>query len=451
MKKTLIQNATLVNEGRTAQGSVLIIGDYIGAVWTDAEIPNNIRYDEVIDATGCYLLPGVIDDHVHFREPGLTRKGDIFTESRAAAAGGVTSIMDMPNTSPPTVTFDALEAKQELLAERCLVNHSCYFGATMNNYDLFRRLDRTRVCGIKLFMGSSTGNMLVSGKTVLQQIFRHTEDMLLAVHCEDQRVIKRNIDYYCSRYGYTDDMPITRHPSLRSVNACYDSSQLAVRLASENGTRLHLLHLTTDKEVQMLRQHTDRTRISAEVCVGHLLFTANDYATLGSRIKVNPAIKRARHRIALLDAVKDDIVDVIGTDHAPHLLADKQGGALKAASGMPIIQFSLVSMLELTDKHILPIETVVEKMCHAPARLFHIANRGFIRETYYADLVLVRRSDPWQVTHDNILSKCGWSPLEGHTFHWEVVSTFVNGNRVYHQGKINKTHRGISLRFTPWF
>jgi dihydroorotase len=355
--------------------------------------------------------------------------------------------MDMPNTKPNTTTFEALKEKQELMKTRCLVNHSCYFGATGDNYQLFGRLDHTRVCGIKLFMGSSTGNMLVEGVTPLKQIFQHTGNMLLAVHCEDQRIIHHNLVQYTHKYGRTDDLPVEQHAGIRSVVACYDSSKLAVRLALEAGTRLHLLHLSTDKEIGLLNQLPPNTRITAEVCVPHLLFTYNDYATLGARIKCNPAVKRPRHRVALRHAVADGTVDIIATDHAPHTLADKQGGALKAASGMPMVQFSLVSMLGLTDEGVFSIETVVERMCHAPARVFHIEGRGYIRKGYYADLTLVRRGQPWTLTADKILSKCGWSPLEGRSFDWEVVRTIVNGHTVYNRGLIDIAYRGAALRF----
>jgi dihydroorotase len=429
------------------QGSVIIEGEQIAQVCTVDMEPLLENYDEVIDATGCHLLPGIIDEHVHFRDPGLTDKGDIFTESRAAAAGGVTSIMDMPNTKPPTVTLDALHEKQELLDQRCLVNHSCYFGATVDNYYLFDQLDRSKVCGIKLFMGASTGNMLVQGIAALHRIFSSTDDMLLAVHCEDPRVIQRNLTHALSKFGHPADLPVEQHASIRSVTACYDSTKLAVRLALEAGTRLHLLHLSTDKEIGLLHQRPASARITSEVCVPHLLFSYNDYATLGSRIKCNPAVKRPRHRIALRKAVADGTIDAIATDHAPHAAADKQGGALTAASGMPMIQFSLVSMLRLTDEGVFPIETLVERMCHAPARIYHIDGRGYIRKNYYADLTLVRRGTPWTLTPDKILSKCGWSPLEGQTFNWEVLRTIVNGHTVYDRGRIDTTRRGASLRF----
>lgn len=442
--RTLLHNATIVNEGQSIQGSVVIEGARIAEVLINGK-PLSAPCDRMIDATGCYLLPGIIDDHVHFRDPGLTHKADILTESRAAAAGGVTSIMDMPNTNPQTTTLDALNAKLDLLNEKCIVNHSCYFGATNNNYAEFDKLDKHRVCGIKLFMGSSTGNMLVDRINSLQRIFGGT-DMLIAAHCEDQETIKQNTAKYKERYG--EDVPLSKHPSIRSVEACYHSSALAIRLATEANARLHLLHISTAKELKLFHQAPlAEKRITAEACVAHLLFDTADYARLGARIKCNPAVKRRSDREALRAAVCSGLIDVIATDHAPHLLAEKQGDALKAASGMPMIQFSLVSMLELVDEGVFSIETVVEKMCHAPAQLYGICQRGYIREGYQADLVLVRPDTSWQVSPDNILSKCGWSPLEGHTFQWKVEKTFANGHMVYQDGAVDEEYRGEELRF----
>ena len=448
MKRTLIHNATIVNEGTRKQGSLVIEDGRIAEILTDGK-PLSAPCDETIDATGCYLMPGVIDDHVHFRDPGLTHKADILSESRAAAAGGVTSIMDMPNTVPPTVTLEALEQKQALLAEKCVVNHSCYFGATNDNYTLFPRLDRTRVCGIKLFMGSSTGNMLVDRMDSLRRIFEGT-DMLIAAHCEDSEIIRRNAEKYQEGYGEGNPVPVNKHPNIRSVQACYASSRLAVQLATEAGARLHLLHISTAKELSLLSPAAldDGKRITAEACVAHLLFDLKDYKMLGACIKCNPAIKRQTDRDALRQAVCDGRIDVIATDHAPHLLTEKTGGALRAASGMPMVQFSLVSMLRLADEGVFTPELVVEKMCHNPARLFHIEGRGFIREGYRADLVLVRPGIHWQVTHDAILSKCGWSPLENQTFEWQVQKTFVNGYPVYDVATgVDDTRRGEELRF----
>ena len=447
MKRTLIHNATIINEGTRKQGSLVLANGNIAEILTDGR-PLSAPCDETIDATGCFLLPGVIDDHVHFRDPGLTHKADIFSESRAAAAGGVTSIMDMPNTNPPTVTLDALEQKQQLLAEKCIVNHSCYFGATNDNYDLFPQLDKTRVCGIKLFMGSSTGNMLVDHMDSLRRIFGGT-DMLIAAHCEDQDIIRRNTEKYKTEYGEGEQIPVSKHPNIRSTQACYASSKLAVQLATEAGARLHVLHISTAKELPLFSDTPldEHKKITAEACVAHLLFEQKDYKTLAACIKCNPAIKRKADRDALRQAIATPRIDVIATDHAPHLLTEKAGGALRAASGMPMVQFSLVSMLQLMEEGVLSLETIVEKMCHNPARLFRIEDRGFIREGYRADLVLVR-PERWQLTRESILSKCGWSPLEGRTFDWRVMKTFINGQQVYdHTNGVDDAYRGEALRF----
>ena len=446
MKRTLIHNATIVNEGRSVQGSVVIEGDRIAEVLTYGK-KLSVPCDETIDATGCCLLPGVIDDHVHFRDPGLTHKADILTESRAAAAGGVTSIMDMPNTNPLTTTLSALEQKFDLLNEKCIVNHSCYFGATNNNYTEFNQLDKHRVCGIKLFMGSSTGNMLVDKTNSLLNIFNGT-DMLIATHCESQEIIKKNIEYYKKMFSDAPEVPISKHPNIRSSAACYASTELAVRMASLAGARLHVLHVSTAKELQLFSDiPLEEKHITAEACVAHLLYRQQEYKELGTRIKCNPSIKKQADRDALRNAVNTGVIDVIATDHAPHLLSEKEGGALKAMSGMPMIQFSLVSMLELAEKGIFSIETIVEKMCHAPAQIYGICDRGYVREGYKADLVLVSHGDRWEVNSENILSKCGWSPLEGNSFRWKVERTFANGHLIYSDGQVDDTYRGEELRF----
>ena len=446
MKRTLIHNATIVNEGRSVQGSVVIEGDRIAEVLTYGK-KLSVPCDETIDATGCCLLPGVIDDHVHFRDPGLTHKADILTESRAAAAGGVTSIMDMPNTNPLTTTLSALEQKFDLLNEKCIVNHSCYFGATNNNYTEFNQLDKHRVCGIKLFMGSSTGNMLVDKTNSLLNIFKGT-DMLIATHCESQEIIKKNTEYYKKMFSDAPEVPISKHPNIRSSAACYASTELAVRMASLAGARLHVLHVSTAKELQLFSDiPLEEKHITAEACVAHLLYRQQDYKELGTRIKCNPSIKKQADRDALRNAVNTGVIDVIATDHAPHLLSEKEGGALKAMSGMPMIQFSLVSMLELAEKGIFSIETIVEKMCHAPAQIYGICDRGYVREGYKADLVLVSHGDRWEVNSENILSKCGWSPLEGNSFRWKVERTFANGHLIYSDGQVDDTYRGEELRF----
>lgn len=445
MRRTLIQNAVIVNEGRKVTGSVVIEGEKIAEILVGEE-KASAPCDEVIDATGCYLLPGAIDEHVHFRDPGLTHKADITTESRAAAAGGVTSIMDMPNTNPQTTTLEALEEKFALLAEKSSVNYSCYFGATNNNYTQFSQLDKRRVCGVKLFMGSSTGNMLVDRMASLRNIFGGT-DLLIAAHCEDQGIIKENTDRYKKEFG-GDDVPLAYHPLIRSAEACYRSSELAVQLARETNARLHIMHISTARELSLFSDAPlKEKRITAEACVSHLLFTEEDYQTLGTRIKCNPAIKTTDDRKALQEAVSSGLIDAIATDHAPHLLSEKEGGALKAMSGMPMIQFSLVSMLELADKGVFTIEKVVEKMAHAPAQMYDIQNCGYIRKGYQADLILVRPDSEWTVTTDCILSKCGWSPLEGHTFKWKVEKTFANGHLLYDNGQIDENYRGQELVF----
>lgn len=453
MKRICIENATIVNEGQQFIGSVVIENEKIVEVLRIGEYPSK-PCNETIDVEGSYLLPGVIDDHVHFRDPGFTQKGDISTESQAAAAGGVTSIMDMPNTHPQTTTLDALNAKFDLMAQKSLVNYSCYFGATNNNYTLLDSLDKQRVCGVKLFMGSSTGDMLVDKMNSLLKIFNGTE-LLIAAHCEDHATIKANVEKYSQQYDevrtktFADDLPMSYHPRIRSIAACYQSSELAVRLARLANARLHVLHLSTAKELQLFEDDLPLAdkRITAEACVGHLLFSSSNYTALKARIKCNPAIKTNENREALRQAVNSGIIDVIATDHAPHLLSDKMGGALKAASGIPMIQFSLISMLSLVDEQVFTIEKIVEKMCHAPAQIYGIQKRGYIRPGYQADLVLVRPSEEWILTNDCIRSKCKWSPLEGSAFRWKVEKTFINGRLVYADGELDENYRGQELRF----
>ena len=444
MKTILIANACMVNEGCLQQASVLIRGTQIAEIWT-GEKAEPSGCDEVIDATGCYLLPGVIDEHVHFRDPGFTPKADITSESRAAAAGGVTSIMDMPNTSPQTITLEAWEQKCQLMDEKSVVNYACYFGATNSNYEFFKQLDTHRVCGIKLFMGASTGNMLVNDAESLRQIFANT-DLLICAHCEDQKTISDNIQLCKQKYG--DNLPIELHTIIRSDAACYRSSQLAVQLATTYGARLHILHISSKMELDLFNTTPlDKKKITGEACIPHLLYTSIDYKRLGSRIKCNPSVKSEQDRNALRQALNNGLLDTIATDHAPHLLSEKQGDALTAVSGMPMIQFSLPAMLELVDEGIFTLPLIVQKMCHAPAQLYKIEKRGYIRKGYKADLVLVRPNSPWTVTTDCIESKCKWSPLEGTTFHWRVEKTFVNGNKVYDQGYIDNTCRGEQLYF----
>lgn len=441
--RTLIKNAQIVNEGTVFTGSVVIENERIAEILTDGQALSQICQQE-IDATGMWLLPGIIDDHVHFRDPGLTHKADMHTESMAAAAGGVTSIMDMPNTNPQTTTLEALEDKFADAAKKCVVNYSFYFGATNNNAHLLQHLDKKRVCGVKLFMGSSTGNMLVDQEEALLKIFNEA-GMLIAVHCEDQQTIQQNTAHYKESVG--EDPDVIYHPLIRNEKACYRSTQLAVQLAKQTGAQLHIMHISTEEELSLLENKPlTEKRITAEACIAHLKYSADDYERLGTRIKCNPAIKHSRHREALRKAITTNLIDVIGTDHAPHLLTEKEGGALKAVSGMPMVQFSLPTMLQLQQQGVLTIEQIVEKMCHAPATLYHIESRGFIRKGYYADLVLIK-DEKWSVTPNCILSKCGWSPLEGEELPYKVITTFINGEIVYNDSKVKETYRGKELRF----
>jgi len=444
MKRTYIHNALLVNEGKVFHGGVVICNDTIEQVLQTPSLPN-YSCDIVIDAAGAYLVPGVIDEHVHFREPGMTDKGDIYSESKAAVAGGVTSIMDMPNTNPQTITLEAFEEKMKLMAQRCLVNYSCYFGATNDNIEVLRDLDPHRVCGIKVFMGASTGNMLVNDKRALHDVFS-IKNILIATHCEDQTVVNENIEKYSSKI-VDGDLPVAYHNKIRSTSACFRSASTAYRLAQRLGTQLHILHVSTMQELRLFSNKEDK-HITGEVCVGYLNFTSSDYKKEGALIKVNPAIKTPNNRDELYRAINEGRIETIATDHAPHLLSDKQGGALKAKSGMPSIQFALISMLELVSKHVFTITTVVDKMCHAPARLFKIHQRGFIREGYKADLVLVRDNiTPYTINNCDVISKCGWTPFAGFESHWKIDYTIINGNIVYNGSRVIDSCRGEELSF----
>ncbi len=446
MSSILIKNALIINEGRSFKGDLLVEGETISAISSvnKITIPEKTRE---IDASGLLLIPGVIDDQVHFREPGLTHKGDMFTESRAAAAGGVTSFMDMPNTIPQTTTNALLHEKMKLAAERSVVNYSFYLGAATNNIREIREADPSEVCGIKLFMGSSTGNMLVDDENTLKEIFASAA-IPLACHCESEPIIRHNAELFRSRYG--EDVPVSNHPMIRSREACYTSSSHAVRLAQEFNTRLHILHLSTADEMKLFRNDIPlhQKRITGEVCVHHLWFDESSYEDKGNLIKWNPAIKTRFDREALLDGVKNDQVDIVATDHAPHTLQEKSNTYFKAPSGGPLVQHSLCMMLELWHMKKISIEKIVEKMCHNPAILFNIADRGFIREGYKADLCLVNPESPWTVSKPNILYKCGWSPFEGTTFRSKVAKTFVNGTLVYDNGVVNDNYRGQKLRFS---
>ena len=439
--KTLIKGGTLVNEGRLFDGSIVVEDSRIAQIIEGNHTPDT-SYDEVIDASGCFVLPGIIDDHVHFREPGLTAKADIDTESQAAAAGGVTTYFDMPNTVPQTTTLEALEEKYALGAEKSHVNYAFFFGATNDNVTLFSQLDKRRVPGIKLFMGSSTGNMLVDRQEALDQIFA-SADMPIMVHCEDTGIINHNMAAAKEKYG--DDLNVTNHPEIRSDEACYESTKLAVALAKKHHARLHVAHLSTARELELFG---DDPYITAEATVSHLFFCDRDYSLLGTRIKCNPAIKSERDREALREALNDGRISVIGTDHAPHLLSQKEGGCAKAASGMPMVQFSLVTMLELVDQGVLSLERLVELMCHHPATLFGVRHRGFLREGYQADIVLVRPNTGWTVTKELILSKCGWSPMEGHMYLWRIERTLCNGHTVWQQGRVDTDYIGQPVEFS---
>lgn len=447
MNKKWIKDALIINEGRRFQGSVLIAGDTIEAVY-EGPVPPEVDTTpyEQIDAQGKWLLPGCIDDQVHFREPGLTHKADIESESRAAVAGGVTSFMDMPNTKPQTTTLEALEWKFERAAQTSVANYSFFFGGTNDNFKAIQQVDKTRVPGLKLFLGSSTGNMLVNDKAALERIFSEC-GMLIAIHAEKEEIIQRNITHYTGLYG--KDLDISFHSLIRSEEACYASSAEAVELATRLGARLHILHLSTARETTLLDNTLplSEKQITGEVCVHHLWFHDGDYAQFGNRIKWNPSIKTLADRNALRQAVNENKIDIVATDHAPHLPAEKEGSCLKAASGGPLVQHSLVAMLELAREGHFTYEKVVEKMAHAPATLFHIDRRGYIRPGYYADLVLVDPQHAWTVSRENILSKCGWSPFEGYTFHHAVDTTFVNGEIAYQRGQVNDALRGQELKY----
>ena len=443
--RTLIENATIVNEGRKFIGSIVVNNGKITDILHEGEHPRRGNIDARIDAAGLYLIPGVIDDHVHFREPGLTHKATIYSESRAAAAGGVTSYMEMPNTVPQTTTLKALADKYARAAKDSVINYSFYFGATGNNYKLFARLNPHKVCGIKLFMGSSTGNMLVDTEEKLANIFS-AATLPIAVHCEDATLITRTAKEIVEREGSDPDVKF--HPIIRSAEACYRSTKSAIKLAKKYGARLHIMHISTARELELLTAtETAHKKITAEVTPAHLIFSDKDYERLGTRIKCNPAIKSEADRNGLRRAIGENRIDVIGTDHAPHHPNDKIGGALKAASGMPSIQFSLVAMLQLVNEGVLTIEQLVEKMCHAPAQIFGIKGRGYLRKGYYADFVLIDPAAPHTVKSADIVSICGWSPFEGATFDWSVRQTWVNGECLYRDGVFNEAIRGKALRF----
>jgi dihydroorotase len=445
MSSILIKNALIINEGKQFHSDLLIVDELISEIG-DSENMKVPEHAEIIDAGGLLLIPGLIDDHVHFREPGLTNKGDIFTESKAAVAGGVTSFMEMPNTIPQAVSTEILKDKYLLGSEKSLANYSFYIGATNTNLDEILKADPSEVCGIKLFMGSSTGGMLVNNEAALKELFLKAT-MPVTAHCEDEAIIRRNSSIYREKYG--ENVPVKMHSLIRSREACFVSSSHAVNLAREYNTRLHILHLSTADELKLFKNDVPlhEKRITAEACVHHLWFEESAYDDLGTFVKWNPAIKTRFDRDALINGVKNNLIDVIGTDHAPHTSEEKKNSYFKAPSGGPLIQHSLTTMLEFWHRKIFSLEKIVEMMCHNPAILFNIRNRGFIREGYKADLCLVDPHRPWTVSKENILYKCGWSPLEGDTFSSKVVKTIVNGTIVYDDGIINEDYRGERLLF----
>ena len=439
---TLIVNAKIVNEGKVIEADVLIRGERIERIGSSLS-SNNAT---VIDADGNYLLPGAIDDQVHFREPGLTHKGTIHSESRAAVAGGVTSFMEMPNTVPPVFSQNLLEQKYNIASRDSLANYSFFIGASNDNLDEVLKTDLKKVCGLKIFMGSSTGNLLVDSPLVLEGFFSKFQG-LIATHCEDEPTIRQNSEVFKNKYG--ENIPIECHPLIRSAEGCYKSSSFAVGLAKKHGTRLHILHISTALETQLFDNSMplEKKKITAEACIHHLWFNDGDYARLGTKIKWNPAIKTKYDQQAILQAVLDNHIDVIATDHAPHTLEEKQNAYFKAPSGGPLVQHSLVAMLEFFHQGKITLEKVVEKLCHNPAILFKIEDRGFIREGYFADVVLTDLKSPWKVEKQNILAKCGWSPFEGQTFQSAITHTFVSGHLAHERGEINEGQTGKRLSF----
>ena len=445
MYSLLIKNITIVNEDTQFTGSVLIQNGKIEKIYAGEE-PQNIDAQKIINGEGKFLFPGIIDDQVHFREPGLTHKGEIYTEAKAAVAGGITSFMEMPNTKPQTTTQEVLEEKYKIAAEKSLANYSFYIGATNDNIEEIKRTDPRKVCGVKVFMGSSTGNMLVDNEEALSKIFSESP-LLIATHCEDEETIIKNTAKYKEEYG--EDLPLKYHPFIRSEEACFKSSSLAVELAKKYNSRLHILHLSTAKELELLDDKTPskEKRITAEVCVHHLWFSDQDYEKYGTRIKWNPAIKTDKDRLGLIEGLKSNKIDVIATDHAPHTFEEKSNTYFKAPSGGPLVQHSLVAMLELYHQDKISLNDVINKMCHTPAEIFQVKDRGFIREGYCADLTIVDLSSPWTVKDENTYYKCKWSPFQGVTFNSKITHTIVNGNIVFDNGKFDESTKGQRLQF----
>ncbi|MGB5361129.1 MAG: dihydroorotase [Eudoraea sp.] len=442
MGATLIKNAVIVNEGARFESDILIQDDII------AKIGSNLSSSgaKILDVSGNFVLPGIIDDQVHFREPGLTHKGDIASESRAAIAGGITSYMEQPNTNPQTTTIEKLEQKFELASKKSYANYSFLFGGTNDNLEEIKKLDKYACSGVKLFLGSSTGNMLVDNEEVLERIFRNTE-MVISAHCEDEKTIRENTQKYKAIYG--DDIPVEFHPLIRSEQACYLSSSRAIALAEKTGARLHVFHVSTGKETHLFRNDIplEQKKITAEVCIHHLWFSDKDYSEKGMLIKWNPAIKTSKDRNQLWQALLDDRIDVVATDHAPHTLEEKKNNYMKAPSGGPLVQHALTAMLEKSLEGKITVEKVIEKMCHNPAKLFQIEKRGYIKEGYFADLAIVDLNSPWKVDKNNILYKCSWSPFDGNKFRTKVTHTFVNGHLAYDNGKFSSFRNAKRLTF----
>lgn len=441
----LIVNGQLINRNKIFRADLLICDGKILEIRTDIPIKDNYK---IIDAKGKYILPGIIDDQVHFREPGLTHKANVFSESRAAVAGGTTTFMEMPNTKPPAITQKELEKKYITASETSLANYSFFMGATNDNLEEVLKTNPKNVCGIKIFMGSSTGNMLVDNPVTLEDLFSQVK-MLIATHCEDEETIRKNTEIYIEKYG--EDIPIACHPEIRNDVGCYISSSMAVELAKKHGTRLHILHISTAKEIALFENEMplENKKITAEVCVHHLFFNDEYYDTLGTKIKCNPAIKSKKDQEAIFQALLDDKLDIIATDHAPHTISEKDNKYLKAPSGLPLVQHALYVMLDFYKKGMISLERIVDKMCHAPARCFNVEKRGFLDEGYWADIVILDLEGETKITKDNILYKCGWSPLENMSFKGEITHTIVNGNVVYQDGQIIEGTMGKRVLFNP--
>ncbi|WP_339342053.1 dihydroorotase [uncultured Polaribacter sp.] len=442
-KGILIQNATIVNENKIFKGDILLENEIITKISSKIKPTKNV---EIINAEGKFLIPGFIDDQVHFREPGLTHKANIATESRAAIAGGITTFIEMPNTVPQATTQHLLENKFKIAAADSYANYSFMFGGTNDNLEELLKTDPKKVAGIKLFLGSSTGNMLVDNEEILEKIFSSTK-MIISVHCEDEGTIRKNTAIYKEKYG--DDIPLKYHPLIRSEEACYLSSSKAIELAKKTGARLHIFHLSTEKETHLFRNDIplEEKQITSEVCIHHLWFSDKDYEEKGTHIKWNPAVKTEKDRLGLWKALLDDRIDVLATDHAPHTLDEKNNNYLNAPSGGPLVQHAIIALLEKVKEGVIPIEKAVEKMSHNPAKLFQIEKRGFIKEGYFADIVLIDMNKPQTVSKDNILYKCGWSPFEGTTFSSTITHTFVNGNLIYNNGVFNDEIKGKRITF----